>query len=323
MTMSDSGGVPAVSVVVATHNRPERLSSLLEALRNQTLAPDRYEVIVVDDGSSDGTWEMLEREAARRPDQLKAVRQERAAGAAMARNEGLRLATGTLIALTDDDCEPDSDWLAEGLRSAQGRPEIVIQGRTEPNPRELSKLGPFSRTLRVTELGPHYQTSNMFYSRELVERLGGFDERLSRSGEDVDLAWRAMEAGARIEFAPAALVHHAVEDHGPIGLLRVANRWDDLMYTLRRHPGYRARTRWRRIFWKQSHALLTQALIGCALARRFPPAALLALPYLRHLLRRCEVLGVGPSYVPYLAIHDLVEVGAAVRGGIRHRVFVI
>jgi GT2 family glycosyltransferase len=325
MNESRSGdGAPELSVVLATHDRPERLAALLAALRAQTVAPERFEVIVVDDDSSDSTPVLLEREAASSPFRLRALRRTRSSGPATARNEGLRVATGELIAFTDDDCEPAPEWLAEGLRASRASPDAVIQGRTEPNPAELSRLGPFSRTLRVTELGPHFETANMFYPRSLLERLGGFDERFRRpGGEDTDLAWRAIEAGAGVEFAPGALVHHAVEDHGPIGLLRIAGRWYDLMYALRRHPGYRARTRWRRIFWKQSHALLTQALIGCALARRFPPAALLALPYLRHLLRRCEEIGVGPSYVPYLAIHDLVEAGAAVRGGLRHRVFVI
>jgi len=324
MKMSTGDGAPELSVVVATRNRPDRLVALLAALRAQTLAPERFEVVVVDDGSTDSTPELLEREAASSPFRLRTVRRESGDGPAAARNAGLRVGGGELIAFTDDDCEPAPEWLAEGLRAAKETPGAVIQGRTEPNPAELTRLGPYTRTLRVTELGPHFETANMFYPRVLLERLDGFDERFRRpGGEDTDLAWRAIEAGAPIEFAPAALVHHAVEDHGPIGLLRVAGRWYDLMYALRRHPGYRARTRWRRIFWKQSHALLAQALLGGFLARRFPPAALLALPYLRHLLRRCEEIGVGPAYVPYLVVHDLVEVGAAVRGGLRHRVLVI
>jgi glycosyltransferase involved in cell wall biosynthesis len=324
MALSPGDGAPEVSVVVPTRERPERLAALLAALRAQTLAPARFEVIVVDDASTDSTPSLLKREAASSPFRLRMLRRGSSTGPAAARNEGWRGAAGEVIAFTDDDCEPAPEWLAAGLRAARAAPGAVIQGRTEPNPAELRHQGPFSRTLRVTELGPHFETANMFYPRSLLERLGGFDERFRRpGGEDTDLAWRAIEAGAPVEFAAPALVHHAVEDHGPIGMLRVAGRWYDLMYALRRHPGYRARTRWRRIFWKQSHALLAQALIGCALARRFPPAALLALPYLRHLLGRCEQVGAAPAYAPYLALHDLVEVGAAVRGGLRHRVLVI
>ena len=200
----------------------------------------------------------------------------------------------------------------------------MIQGRTEPIASELATAGPYSRTQLVTEAGPHFQTCNIFYPRRLLERLDGFDERFREpAGEDTDLAWRAIDSGTAVRFAPDALVHHAVEDLGPLGLLRVAGRWSDLMYVLGAHPEYRRQTRWRRIFWKQSHALLAQALLGLALTRRSRLAALLALPYALHLLRRCRSANATPAHAPYYALHDLVETYAVLRGAARHRVLVL
>lgn len=321
--MNPAGG-PAVSVVVSTRDRAQRLAALLTALRSQTLDPSRFEVVVVDNGSADGTANMVRREAASSPFALRVIQRVRGMGPAPARNEGWRAARASLIAFTDDDCEPAAEWLKEGIRAAALSPGAVIQGRTEPRPAERDGAGPFSRTVRVTELGPHFQTCNIFYPRAVLEELGGFDERFRQpAGEDTDLAWRAIERGIAAEFAPGALVHHAVEDLGPLGHLRVAARWSDLMYVLRAHPGYRARTRWRRVFWKRSHALLAAALLGAALSRRFRPAIVLALPYAIELAERCAAAGASPAYASYFALHDLVEMGAAIRGGIRHRVLVL
>jgi glycosyltransferase involved in cell wall biosynthesis len=315
---------PAVGVVVSTRDREQRLAALLGALRAQTLDPSRFEVIVVDNGSNDGTANMLRGEVARSPFALHVIQRVRGDGPAPARNDGWRATTAPLVAFTDDDCEPAPDWLERGLQTAERSPGAVIQGRTEPRPSESAAAGPFSRTMRITELGPHFQTCNIFYPRVVLEELGGFDERFRQpAGEDTDLAWRAIESGTPVEFEPEALVHHAVEDLGPVGHLRVAGRWSDLMYVLRAHPEYRARTRWRRIFWKRSHALLAAALLGVVLSRRFRPAILLVAPYARHLAQRCEDAGAGPAYAPYFALHDLVEMGAAIRGGVRHRVLVL
>ncbi len=315
---------PEVSVVVSTRDRAERLEALLRALRAQTLAPSRFEVVVVDNGSVDETLPLLWKVASESPFELRAIERMRGHGPAPARNEGWRAARAPLVAFTDDDCEPTPDWLEQGLRAADASPGAVIQGRTEPMPAEVATSGPFSRTIRVAELGPHFQTCNIFYPRRALEALGGFEERFREpAGEDTDLAWRAIESGTRIEFAPGALVHHAVENLGPVGHLRVAARWSDLMYVLRAHPGYRVRTRWRRIFWKRSHALLAAALLGVVVSRRFRPGALLAMPYALHLAERCAEAGASPAYAPYLALHDLVEMAAAVRGGIRHRVLVV
>ncbi len=315
---------PSVSVVVATHDRPERLAALLESLRAQSLGAESFEVVVVDDGSSPETGALLERERERGGLDLRVVSRTESSGPATARNQGWRAARAPVVAFTDDDCEATPSWLAEGLAACGRADGAPIQGRTEPNPRELDRMGPFTRTLAVSQAGPFYQTCNMFYPRPLLERLGGFDERYpAPGGEDTDLAWRALELGCDIGFADGAVVLHAVEDLGPAGHLRVALRWSDAMHMFRRHPDLRRRVFSYGVFWKESHALLAQALLALALARRAPPAALFVLPYARHLAGRCTASRASRAYLPYLALHDAVEAYAAMRGAVRQRVLVI
>ena len=231
---------PRVSVVAATRDRPDRLAALLEALRAQTLAAADFEVVVVDDGSGPETSVLLE-DAARGGDlALRIVRHDAPRGPGGARNAGWRAARGALVAFTDDDCRPAPGWLEAGLAAHERAPEAVVQGRTQPDPGERDRLGPFSRTVHVERLGPQYETCNIFYPRELLERLGGFDEGfgLRPGGEDSDLAWRAIELGRPTAFCGDALVFHAVLELGPLGALRDATRWTETVRVFARHPGH-------------------------------------------------------------------------------------
>jgi glycosyltransferase involved in cell wall biosynthesis len=325
MVAKGSGAGPDVSVVVATYNREARLRALLDALRAQTLDADRFEIVVVNDGSADGTAELLKQAVALPGPALQVVNRPQNGGRATARQDGWRTASAPLIAFTDDDCLPDPGWLEAGLRAADEHPGAIVQGRTQANAAELEAITPsrraFARTIRVDALDPTFQTCNLFYPRELLEQVGGFDvDSFGRvhGGEDSDLAWRAIEAGASAHFAPEALVTHAVADLGPLGKLRVAAGWEVL--AVARHSELRARLFERGIFWKGSHRLLVRALLGLALPRRLWPLRLwLALPYLRHLRQRGEVEGGGLAMAPYYAVYDLVETTAVARGAIRHR----
>src|SRR4051812_42959107 len=106
-----------VTVVAATHNRADRLERLLDALRGQTLGTDRFEVVIVDDGSRDETPSVLADALARADLKLTTFRQDPAGGPAKARNRGWRAAGAPLVAFTDDDCRPDATWLESLLRA--------------------------------------------------------------------------------------------------------------------------------------------------------------------------------------------------------------
>ncbi len=313
------------SVVVATHNRERRLGDLLDALRAQTHPSERFEVVIVDDGSSDGTERLLAGAAGRGDLPLRAIRIDPGAGRAAARERGWRSARGKLIAFTDDDCVPEPGWLAAGIAACADRPGAIVQGRTEPVAAELEEAGDvrraFTRTIRVPELDPGFATCNIFYPRELLERVGGFDvERYGRvhGSEDSDLAWRAIARGARAAFASDAVVRHAVNWLGPLGKLRFAATWELRAYA--DHPGLRRAHFTHGIFWKRSHYLLVRALLALALPQRLRfLAPWLVAPYARDLLARGRVEGGGPLLAPYYVLHDLVELAATARSAIRHR----
>lgn len=309
---------PLVSVVVATCERPGQLAELLAGLRGQTLAGDRFEVIVVDDASGPETSTRLRDEAGRGGLALTHLRHPFNRGPAAARNTGWRRAAAPLVAFTDDDCVPSPGWLEQLLAGADADPGAIVQGPTLPDPAQLTGSLLFARTTQNTTLGPSYEACNIAYPRAVLEALDGFDERWA-VGEDTDLAWRALEAGHRIVFAPEALVHHAVERRGPLAVLRGAGRWGESAHVFAAHPAAR-QILYRRVFWNQWHYLLARSAL--ALAAPAAPAWLrrqLVAGHLLALRRRARALGARPGAEPFLLAYDALEVAGMVRGAVRHR----
>lgn len=309
---------PAVSVVVATHDRPRRLKRLLAGLAAQELPVERFEVIVVDDGSGPETGRVLEDAARDGSLTLKTAGNETTLGPAAARNVGWRLARAPLVAFTDDDCVPTPRWLSAALEQAASHPDAIIQGATDPDPDERGNRSPVSHTVRQTRLGPSYETCNMFYPRTMLERLGGFDESFgpTSAGEDTDLAWRALDAGGTALFAPAALVFHAVERIGPARTLRRARRWTSCVRVIAEHPQSRAMLELG-LFWNVWHYLLLRSAVSL-----WGPRWLRRLIIARHLLAlraRSAALDADMRWVPFLLLYDAVEVWAIIRGAIRYR----
>lgn len=312
-----------VTVVVAAHDRAERLAALLASLRAQTVPPGDFEVVVVDDASSDDTPRVLDTERAHGVLRLSVLRNDSARGPAVARDAGWRTAQAPLIAFTDDDCRLAPGWLEAGLRAWDGDPERFVQGRTDPDPAEADREGPFARTLRVGSLGPYFQTANVFYPRALLERVDGFDTETFSvpGGEDADLAWRCIAAGAEPVWAPDAQAWHAVHQLGPVGKLRVAWRWHETMRLYARYPELR-RTLTYGVFWKKSHYLLVRAALGLVVPwapLRFWCLAPLAPTY----VQRARDEGGQVVAAPYFLVHDLVELAAVVRGAVRYRTPVV
>ncbi len=311
----------SIAVVVATHDRPRRLALMLSALRAQARPAD--EVIVVDDGSGPETAAVLAEEVAYGGLPLQVIRRETPGGPATARDQGWRSSSSALIAFTDDDCAPAPDWLAELERAAGDRADLFVQGMTLPDPAEIGDYGPFSRSIWVRELDVAFNTCNIAYPRALLKRIDGFDtDTFGRApgGEDCDLGWRAIEAGAEPRFAAEALVHHAVDDVGALGKLRVAARWTTPMTAYARHPRLRRSTFRFGIFWKDIHWLFVRALIGALLPSRWHVLrGWLIYPYLQDIWARGRVEGGGLLLAPYFVLHDAVEIAAVARAALRTR----
>lgn len=317
-----SGPPPEVAVVVATHGRAALLPRLVAALQAQTLPRERFEVLVVDDGSRDDTPRVLTRLAGATPLRLRALRVEPNAGPAAARNVGWRHATAPVVAFTDDDCVPEPGWLAAGLAALEDGAPAVVVGRTLPAPDQ--PRGPFSRTLHVEDTR-HAPTCNVVYRRADLELVGGFDERL-RTGEDTDLMLRVRGTGAAVVHAPGAVVHHDVSPSSVRDAVRNATRWVDLPALVARHPQVRSSHLHARVFWKPSHPRVILAAVGLTAAVGRPAAALLTLPWLHHRLVRVPLTASRRQRVaslPGAMAVDLTEVGTMVRGSLRHRTLVL
>ena len=279
--MPEQGKAPQASVVIATRDRMRSLDRLFGALERQAHEGVEFEVVLVDDGSRDGTAETASRFAARKICPLRYIRLEASRGPAVARNHGWRAARAPIIAFTDDDCLPESGWLASGL-AAFSDGIGVVQGRTQAQPGAEGYGEHFSRTMEAREEDGHYPTCNIFYRREALERAGGFDESFRHAcGEDTDLAWRVKALGYESQFSGAALVIHEVRPPSFRIFLRERRRFADQILLVKRHPQLR-KFYYRRYFYQRSHvhAIATLGLIAVATTVASPAAAMLPVVWL-------------------------------------------
>lgn len=211
-------GTPFVSVVVPTYNRCASLERLLEALGRQTYPTDRFEVVVVDDGSTDGTIDRLR--ALSVPYTLRIVEQAHG-GPSEARNRGVGAATGTVILFLDDDVVPIPEIIAEHVQARAGAPDAVVIGPMSPPldwPRPVwvrwveDTLQEQYRAMQAGEYAPsprQFYTANASVPRTHFLAVGGFDTEFKRN-EDVELAYRLRDHGATFIFNPRAdTLHYA------------------------------------------------------------------------------------------------------------------
>ena len=315
---------PEIAVVVPSHDRPLRLRWLLNALEEQTLAPDAFEIVVVHDGAGPAgaeTERLLAEHPLRRAGRLRHLHLTPGSGSpGRQRNTGWQSSAAELIAFTDDDCRPEPEWLERLVEAAGENPGAVVQGATRADPFEVELLkAPHARTIEVEPPGPFGQACNIVYPRDALERTAGFAEQLS-AGEDTDLALRVRERGVDYVGAPHALVNHAVTAPSLAATVAAAGRWSDLAYVVAEHPRMRERLAGG-VFWRGSHAALLAAGLGIATRRRIPALAA-ALPYLY--LRgprspRPRSLVAGLARLPGRVAVDTAEIVACARGAVRHR----
>ena len=225
---------PTLDVVCPVRNGADHLPRLLAALAAQTVAPQR--IVVVDDGSTDGTPALLDSWQAGQPGRV--VLRTSGVGPAAARNAGLAATTSEWVAFTDADTVPDTRWLEALLARTDGADGV--EGRVV-SVDERTRLRADAHRLE-NEHGGRYVTANMAYRRELLQRLGGFDESFTDAFlEDSDLAFRVLDAGGRIVFAPEAVVGHPVHASTPFGSVRAARKLRWLPLLAAKHPDrYRA-----------------------------------------------------------------------------------
>ena len=308
------------TVIIPARDAAGHIGAALGALLDQRTSHS-FEVLVVDDGSTDETAALA---AAGGP--RVRVLSGRGDGPAAARNLGAREAKGRVLAFTDADCVPAPSWLDAGLAAVDAGADLV-QGRVRP-PKDVER-GPWDRLISVEREYGLYETANLLVTHELFDRLGGFESILQpRSGkelgEDVWLGWRARRAGARTAFAPDALVHHAVLPRGPGGYVAERARFRFFPELARRIPELREDFLYRRYFLSRQAARFDLAALGLALAWRRPAAALAALPYATALVRTARPWGRrAPLVVATQVTADAVGAVALLAGSVRHRTLLL
>ncbi len=311
---------PRVSVIVPARNAQATLGRTLEALGRQRF--DRaYEVVVVDNGSTDGTAKVAR--TAGSPVVL--VRNAPGHGPGHARNVGVAHARGTVLAFTDADCFPEPDWLAHGCAALADAD--LVQGAVAPDP--AAPRAPFDRTLQVSAERGFYETANIFVRRELFEQLGGFrDWVVERGGdrpfgEDALFGWTARRHGARTRFSADARVHHAVFPGTAIDWIRYRWLWRLMPALAQRIPELREAVFYRRWFYGRRTARFDAAVAAVALtvATRRPLVLMLAVPYAEWVRRESVAWGF-PRAIPAAAAAvaaDAVTCVALIVGSIRSR----
>jgi cellulose synthase/poly-beta-1,6-N-acetylglucosamine synthase-like glycosyltransferase len=210
----EEGLLPRVTIVIPAYNCAGVLGDCLHSLFAQTYPRDRYDIVVVDDGSTDGT-ETLARECAGSWGGRVTVVSKANGGPASARNAGIRQATGDIVAFTDADCVAAADWLEGLVRRFAEAPEVAGIGGPLRNVATADHW--VSRYLLAVEFYRHRMrngrvdylvTANAAFRRSALTAVGGFTERDRAWAEDADLCFRLVQSGYTLLLAPQGSVTH-------------------------------------------------------------------------------------------------------------------
>lgn len=216
---------PRVSVVVCSYNRERTLGAALASVAGQATGGEfEFEIVVVDDGSTDRTSEVVGQAAGASSVTVRYIR-ESGRGVPFARNRGVQEARGEWIAFFDDDQVAEREWLLELLRAARETGARVVGGvrrlRFQQNP--TPALGPLTREVLGEKCyGPRVCrsnrytlacTGNVLVRRDVFDEIGYFDTGMYRGMSDIDFTRRAFDAGVESWYTPRAVVWHLIPPH--------------------------------------------------------------------------------------------------------------
>ncbi|MBN1426679.1 glycosyltransferase [Candidatus Fermentibacteria bacterium] len=273
-----------ISVIIPAYNAEDTIERALRAVHNQTVPRDSFEIIVVDDGSTDATATIAASLADR-------VLSQTRSGPAAARNHGAEAARGDVLVFTDSDCEPHSQWLDQ-LTAPMADPAVIaVKGAYKTRQRSIAarfaqvEFEERYRRLLGYRFIDFVDTYSAAIRAQAFREAGGFDLRFPKANnEDVDLSYKLAARGARMVFAPDAVVYH-------------------------RHPQSLTkylRTKFLRAYWR---AMVYRRHPAKLLADSYTPQLLkvqAALAPLCLLLALIAVVGVLPWQIPVAAFAVLV-----------------
>lgn len=221
-----------LSVVVCTYNRAEMLSNALESLVQQTLDKCLYEIIVVDNASSDATPEVLRNLRTRYGEWNIVLAREDRLGLGYGRNAGVRAARGTYVAFMDDDARADKDWLKLALgcfEYVKPRPFVVggpiLPFYESPKPawfKDEYEIRTWGQKPRFLKQGESFSGSNIIFNKDIIEKYGGFDVHVGMKGPHLSVGeetnlfekiWKHHGNASVFYYLPHLMIFHAVPDY--------------------------------------------------------------------------------------------------------------
>lgn len=318
---------PKVSVIVATYNGERTLGACLRSL--QRIEYPNYEVLVVNDGSTDQTAEIV-----REFPNVKLINQLVNQGLSVARNAGMKAATGDIIAYTDDDCRVSPHWLSylcDGLLRSEcvgiGGPNYLPPEDSAVARAVMASPGGPAAVLLNDQIAEHIPGCNMAFWKWALEEIEGFDPIFERAGDDVDICWRIQQKGWQIAWHPAAFVWHARRNTVKAYLRQQYGYGEAESLLMRKHPGRfngLGACTWKGRIYAPNHSIpslgkerVYHGVFGTALFQTLyaptPMMGLLALTSLEYLVGitlPLFILGAFSSIFLPLAIASLLASGA-------------
>ncbi|MEZ0542763.1 glycosyltransferase family 2 protein [Fibrella arboris] len=225
---------PYFTVVLPTANPPDRLLTCLQALGQQQLSRNQFEIVVVDEANNPETAALVAAFVHRSHIEVRYLAQPRPMGLAAARNRGWRAARGQYIAFTDDDCLPQPNWLVAAQRMFMRGAQVVTG--TVRTARPVRQAGSQRMMSRVVETSD-FLAANCFCQTTALQRVGGFEESFNLAWRvDADLQFKLLELGVPIAKCPEAVVIRPFRATNRYTVLtnEQQNRYDALLY--KRHP---------------------------------------------------------------------------------------
>jgi glycosyltransferase involved in cell wall biosynthesis len=230
------------TIQLCTYNRAHLLERVLDACFEQTVPDRSYEVVLVNDGSTDATPAVIERARSRARCAFTVVNQPNS-GLARGRNAGIAQARGRRIIFIDDDVLPIPTFVAEHLRAEDHHPNDIVRGGAI-NVENFDDLPPPVWTVRSYS-GNFFWTTNVSVPLRTIREIGGFDESFSEYGwEDIDVGLRLRLRGVKAVFRPQALVYHCKPRPRSVDVQKMLHRARAQARTAvqltRLHPHWRA-----------------------------------------------------------------------------------
>jgi glycosyltransferase involved in cell wall biosynthesis len=243
------------SVAICVFNEEEYVAKCIEELLGQTFRD--FELIVVDDHSTDNTADLVR---SFKDEKIKYFRNEKQLGLTKSRNVSLSLCDGEYVFFTDGDCTVAKDWIEQGIKTLEANRCAAVEGRICYVSNDYEPT--FSDHVMKNEAPGNFMTGNIAYRRDILERVGGFDEKYIYLS-DRNLGLKVLRAGGRTCYNPNMIVYHPRVTMSIRQFVRSENHLKDRVHLFKEFRD-RERTIWRIVYPRDLVAIV------------FPPAILLS-----------------------------------------------